>query len=102
MLEHSPRNEEMLKEEQKEPEFMKYIKNMNVNMVSSNYVDGSSPKSKPQIDQVPQEYQGQTSSQLDCNIKRLETDMEAELMSIKMRYMTKINGMKQALEVMKV
>jgi len=53
MLEHSPHNEEMLKEEQKEPEFMKYIKNMNVNMVSSNYVDGSSPKSKPQIDQVP-------------------------------------------------
>ena len=51
-------------------------------------------------DQIPPEYRGQTAEQLSCNIKRLQTDMEAELMSIRMRYENKINHMQRALELM--
>lgn len=84
---------------------MKYIKNMNINQISNNYVAGNSignqaqqPQSKKEI---PQEYKGLNSSQLECNIKKLQKDMEAELLSIRLRYETKINTMTDAMKLIK-
>lgn len=75
---------------------------MNINEISNNYVKGNSPKNEEQKDKIPAEYKGLSSNQLECNIKRLENDMNAELMTIKLRYENKINSMKDALKLIKL
>ena len=86
-----------------EPEFMKYIKNMNINQISPNYIAGNSIGNyQPKVNnEIPEEYRGLSSSQLECNIKKLEMDMEAELMSIRLRYETKINQMTESMNLIK-
>ena len=86
-------------------DFMEYIKNMNINQISNNYVAGNSigkqdsqPSDKKEI---PQEYKGLNSSQLECNIKKLQKDMEAELRATRLRYETKINSMTDAMKLIK-
>lgn len=42
-----------------EPDFMMYIRNMNINKISDNYVQGKSFNEQDQVeDKVPQEYEG--------------------------------------------
>ena len=74
---------------------MKYIKNMNVNEVSNNYVQGKDHNSE-----VSDEFKGLTTQQLNLNIKKLQTDLEAEVFSISLRYNTKINKMRAAVEIL--
>ena len=74
---------------------MKYIKNMNINQVSNNYVQGRDPDAE-----LDDEFKGQTAQQLNLNIKKLETDLEAEIRTITLRYNTKINKMKAAVKVL--
>ena len=48
---------------QQEPDFMQYIRNMNVNQISNNYVQGKSFKEgdeKNGADKIPDEYKGLT------------------------------------------
>ena len=78
--------------QQEEPDFMKYIKNMNIDFVNNEYLqdhfaeeeedDGLRARSQEQtqeVYQLPEELKGLSEDQLDQNVRRLKMDMEAEL-----------------------
>jgi len=86
-----------------EPDFMKYIKNMNIDFVNTDYLKEhfSEEDAKPaQLnpiaqhevaeDEVPEELRGLSVDQVQQNLERLKVDMEAELEVIRMRYNEKI------------
>ena len=95
-----------------EPEFMKYIKGVNMNFddkayLQSHFEEEESGLQDQQIQQtgqnvgaasettaeLPEEFKGVKPEMIEQNIRRLEIDMEAEIATIRMRYIDKIDNL---------
>lgn len=101
----------------KEPEFMKYMKGVNINFDDKAYmqqhfeeeegnvgisqaISDAAPERQP-LTHVPDEFRGVRVELLEQNIRRLELDMEAEIQTIKLRYQEKINYMQEVVRLAK-
>ena len=90
--------------QQAEPDFMKYIKGVNLKQNDAEYLRSHfneedeivNVKNSRSQAQLPPEFQGVAPELIQQNIKRLEIDMQAELETIRARYQTKIDYMQNA------
>ena len=113
------------KEDVKEPGFMKYIKNMDLDVDSTDYLkqhfdankkdltdysqmvinsankENIGKEAAPGAPVVPAEYQGYTADRLEQILTRLTTDMQAEIETIRHRYEDKISKLQTALDAVK-
>jgi len=110
------------KEEIKEPGFMKYIKNMDLDQDPTTYLkqffDEKKKELKPDIKEeqiienkenktennglkMPTEYKGYTVDRCEQILGRLKLDMEAEIEIIKARYQDKMTKLQTAITILK-
>jgi len=110
-------NEEDLKEEtliiknvesEQEPMFMKYIKNMNIDYVSEEYLNSkfvekeNLPRQKKKNQEeveIPPEFVGLSKEKIEQQIMRLKIDMDAEIKLIKERYLLRITKLESVLKI---
>ncbi len=117
------------KEEAKEPNFMLYIKNMDLNYDAKDYLnqhfdankkditDYSKPaeiverkqeesklergRKQPSKSAIPEEYQGYTADRLEQILSHLKTDMDVEIEAIRQRYSERIARLQGVIDILK-
>jgi len=97
--------------EEKNPNFMEYMKYMDLDVNSPDYMQNHFDDNKKELEEqvlskseikkeVPKEYEGYSKERLVNIITRLEKDMEIELQHIRERYEGKLNKVKSAIEAL--
>ena len=111
-IDSEPTGTLIIKNVNEDPNFMGYIRNMDLEFDSKKYLKKHFDDNKEDLikygnavnnarpAEMPLEYEGYTKTRLEQILERLNTDMEAEIETIKMRYQGKINKLKTAIEIL--